>query len=85
MVFLCGTVLTQIFTEGKDQSNHLSMMLKGRRKSCFTDLSKDKIKGSHDRRYRQEQHSLPAQSTETRETSDEEMLPLNSKLFTTLL
>lgn len=48
MVFLCETVYTQIFTQGKDQFNHLSMMLKGRRKSCFMDLSKDKIKGSHE-------------------------------------
>lgn len=47
-VFLCETVLTQNFTEGKDQFNHLSTMLKGKRKSCFTDLSKDKIKGLYE-------------------------------------
>lgn len=77
MVFVYETALTQTFTERKDQFNHLSTILKGRRKSCFTDLSKDKKKGlpeihlgDTDWNNTPSLHKAP----ETQEISDEEVL-----------
>lgn len=77
MEFLYETVLTQTFTEGKDWFNHLVTILKRRRKSCFTDLNKDKIMvlpeiqlGDTDWNDTPSLHKAP----ETQETSDEEVL-----------